>query len=181
MSENINLKELPHQFLLRKYSVNPEVLSTDGKQLLKQLDQTIRLVASKSKDGEVKLTPATQQKISTFDRYICDSIFEYLEEQDKITEAQADKVEEKMDDKREELEEKMDEIHTEEVKEAKEIEAEAEAQAKEEAKEEAEAESEKDNTQPENAETEQEAHADGEEEQTTEKKKSDVLGFWDWE
>ena len=170
MSENINLKELPHQFLLRKYSLNPAVLPTDGKQLLKQLDQTIRLVASKSKDGEVKLTPATQQKISTLDRYICDSIFEYLEEQDKISEAQADKVEEQMDDKREDLEDKMDEIHTEEVKEANEIEAEAEAVAEAEAKE---------TTQTENQETDPKANADGEEE-VAEEKKSDVLGFWDW-
>ena len=164
MSENINLKELPHQFLLRKYSLNPAVLPTDGKQLLKQLDQTIRLVASKSKDGEVKLTPATQQKISTLDRYICDSIFEYLEEQDKISEAQADKVVEQMEDKREDLEDKMDELHNEELKEAKEIEAEAEL---------------KETTPTENNETDPKPNADGEEE-LAEEKKSDVLGFWDW-
>ena len=82
MSDNLNIKELPHQFLLRKYSLNKEVLSKDAKQLLTELDRTIRLVASKSKDGNVKLTPATQQKISTYDRFICDQVFEYLEEQE---------------------------------------------------------------------------------------------------
>ena len=121
MSENLNLKELPHQFLLRKYSVNPEVLSTDGKQMIKDLEKTIRLVASKSKDGNVNLTPATQQKISTYDRFICDSVFEYLDDQDKITEAQADKVEEQMDDKREVVEEKMEDIHQEEVEQNKKL------------------------------------------------------------
>lgn len=166
MSENINLKELPHQFLLRKYSVNPQVLGNDGKQMIKDLEKTIRLVASKSKDGNVKLTPATQQKISTYDRYICDSIFEYLEEQDKISETQSEKVEDQMDDKRENLEDKMDEIHKEEVIEQEQIIAEKEQQ---------------DIKQP-NTETEAETEvssADGEQQQPKDDKVN--IGFWDWE
>ena len=170
MSENINLKELPHQFLLRKYSVNPQVLGNDGKQMIKDLEKTIRLVASKSKDGNVKLTPTTQQKISTYDRFICDSIFEYLETQDKISETQSEKVEDQMDDKREDLEDKMDEIHKEEV-----------VEQEQEVVEQQEQEIEQPNTETEvETETETEVFsADGEDQQPKEEKVK--IGFWDWE
>tara|TARA_R110000787_G_scaffold106693_3_gene214492 strand:+ start:534 stop:1046 length:513 start_codon:yes stop_codon:yes gene_type:complete len=170
MSENINLKELPHQFLLRKYSVNPQVLGNDGKQMIKDLEKTIRLVASKSKDGNVNLTPATQQKISTYDRFICDSVFEYLENQDKISETQSEKVEDQMDDKRENLEDKMDEIHKEEVVEQEQIIAEQEQQEIEQPNTQTEAEAE--------AETEVNS-ADGEEQLPKDDKVK--IGFWDWE
>jgi alpha-galactosidase/6-phospho-beta-glucosidase family protein len=178
MSENLNLKELPHQFLLRKYSVNPEVLSTDGKQMIKDLEKTIRLVASKSKDGNVKLTPATQQKISTYDRYICDSIFEYLDDQDKITEAQADKVEEQMDDKREEVEDKMEDMHQEEVEQIEQATAQAEAEATE--KEIKETTPTQEETEPIVEATDESSQADGEEEQPKNDDKVNI-GFWEWE
>ena len=164
MSENLNLKELPHQFLLRKYSVNPEVLSTDGKQMIKDLEKTIRLVASKSKDGNVNLTPATQQKISTYDRFICDSVFEYLDDQDKITEAQADKVEEQMDDKREVVEEKMEDMHQEEVEQIEQDKSEATEQEI------------KETNPPQN---DTEAIADDSTEAKDEEE-SVKMGFWEW-
>tara|TARA_R110002153_G_scaffold240474_4_gene395100 strand:+ start:1745 stop:2245 length:501 start_codon:yes stop_codon:yes gene_type:complete len=166
MSENINLKELPHQFLLRKYSVNPQVLGNDGKQMIKDLEKTIRLVASKSKDGNVKLTPATQQKISTYDRFICDSVFEYLENQDKISETQSEKVEDQMDEQREDLEDKMDEIHKEEVIEQEQVIAEKEEQDIEQPNTETEAQTEV-------------SSADGEEQQP--KDENVKIGFWDWD
>jgi len=173
MSENINLKELPHQFLLRKYSLNPQVLSTDAKQMIKDLDKTIRLVASKAKDGNVNLTPTTQQKITTYDRFICDGVFEYLEEQEKLTEAQSDKVEEQMDDKREVVEDKMDELHTEAIEELenkdKEIKSQPEATEAPETTETTET-----------PEDEEISSADGEEQQPKDDE-SVKIGFWEWE
>jgi hypothetical protein len=46
------------------------------------------------------MTPSVQSKIETYDRYICDGIFEYLEDTDVITENQSDTIESQMDDKR---------------------------------------------------------------------------------
>jgi len=167
MSENINLKELPHQFLLRKYSLNPQVLSTDAKQMIKDLDKTIRLVASKAKDGNVNLTPTTQQKITTYDRFICDGVFEYLEEQEKLTEAQSDKVEEQMDDKREVVEDKMDELHTEAIEELEKIKDQPEATEAPETTE--------------TPEDEERSSADGEEGKPKDDQEKVNIGFWDWE
>jgi hypothetical protein len=126
MSENITPKQLPHEHLLKKYNLKIEDLSAHTQQLKKDLDQTTRLCLSRSKDGVVNLTPATQQKISTYDRYICDGIWEYLEEQEEVSEAEVEKIEDKMDEKREEIEEKMEEAHEEAVEEQKEVEAKAE-------------------------------------------------------
>ena len=49
MSETLNFTELPHQFLLRKYSINPQVLNDDGKQMISDLQKTIKLVSGLSK------------------------------------------------------------------------------------------------------------------------------------
>lgn len=49
------------------------------------------------------MTPAVESKIETYDRYICDGIFEYLENKDVITEAQADALKDKADDIREDV------------------------------------------------------------------------------
>ena len=57
MSENkVELKELPHQFMLRKYKLTTDVLSADGKQMLKDLDKTLRLVSTNAakKGGYIK-------------------------------------------------------------------------------------------------------------------------------
>ena len=77
-------------------------------------------------NGNVNLTPATQQKISTYDRYICDGIFEHLEQQDKISEEQVDAEEVKLEEKREVVETKMEEAHEEALEETKETEEPAE-------------------------------------------------------
>tara|TARA_R100001015_G_C4527045_1_gene94474 strand:- start:41 stop:493 length:453 start_codon:yes stop_codon:yes gene_type:complete len=113
----INPKELPHEFLLKRHNLSIDQLSSHSQQLKKDLDKTLHLIVNRSKDGNVNLTPATQQKISTYDRYICDGIFEYLEEADKITEQQVEKEEAQLEDKREEVEQKMEEAHEEALEE----------------------------------------------------------------
>ena len=111
MSEQINVKEFPHTYLMKKYSLTKENLSLHTKQLLTDFNRVIRLVASKSKDGNVNLTPATQNKLETYDRYICEGIFEYLEDAEKISDEQSTQEEEQMEEKREVVVEKMEELH----------------------------------------------------------------------
>ena len=71
--------------------------------LKKDLDKTITFLVNKSKNGKINLTPAVESKIETYDRYICDGIFEFLENKDVITEAQADALKDKADDAREKV------------------------------------------------------------------------------
>ena len=97
------VRELPHELLLRKYGLNVSQLSTHTQQLKKDLDKTITFIVNKSKNGTINLTPAVESKIETYDRYICDGIFEYLENKDVITEAQADALKDKADDIREDV------------------------------------------------------------------------------
>ena len=97
------VRELPHELLLRKYGLNISQLSAHTQQLKKDLDKTITFIVNKSKNGKINLTPAVESKIETYDRYICDGIFEYLENKDVITEAQADALKDKADDIREDV------------------------------------------------------------------------------
>lgn len=115
MSE-LNPRELPHEFLLRKYGLDISQLSNHTKQLKTDLDKTLRLILSKSRNGNVNITPTTQSKIETYDRYICDGIFEYLETNDVITENQSDTEEKRMDSKRDEVVDNMGESKAESVK-----------------------------------------------------------------
>lgn len=97
------VRELPHELLLRKYGLSVSQLSTHTQQLKKDLDKTITFIVNKSKNGRINLTPAVESKIETYDRYICDGIFEYLENKDLITNAQADVLKYKADDIREDV------------------------------------------------------------------------------
>jgi hypothetical protein len=97
------VRELPHEVLLRRYGLNVSQLSNHTQQLKKDLDKTITFIVNKSKNGNINLTPAVESKIETYDRYICDGIFEYLESQDVITEAQATQLKDKADDAREDV------------------------------------------------------------------------------
>ena len=115
MSEQLDPRELPHQLLLRKYGLNIANMGKHTQQLKKDIDRTLQLVLNKAKNGAVKLTPATQSKIETYDRYICDGIFEYLENQDSVSEQEVEQVEEQMDSKRDDVVEKMEEIHEEAI------------------------------------------------------------------
>ena len=108
MSE-LNPRELPHEFLLRKYGLSINQLSNHTKQLKTDLDKTLRLILSKSKNGNINITPTTQSKIETYDRYICDGIFEFLENNNVITENQSDTEEKRMDSKRDNVVDKMEE------------------------------------------------------------------------
>jgi hypothetical protein len=78
-------------------------LSNHTQQLKKDLDKTITFIINKSKNGKINLTPAVESKIDTYDRYICDGIFEHLESKDVITEAQATQLKDKADDAREDV------------------------------------------------------------------------------
>jgi hypothetical protein len=95
--------ELPHELLMRRYGLKTEQLSSHTQQLKKDLDKTITLIVNKSRNGQIQITPATQSKIDTYDRYICDGIFEYLEDKEVITETQSDSLENQMDSKRDEV------------------------------------------------------------------------------
>jgi hypothetical protein len=97
------VKELPHEVLLRRYGLNISQLSNHTQQLKKDLDKTITFIVNKSKGGKINLTPAVESKIETYDRYICDGIFEFLESKDVITEAQAEQLKDKADDAREDV------------------------------------------------------------------------------
>ena len=96
-----DVRELPHEVLLRRYGLNVSQLSNHTQQLKKDLDKTITFLVNKSKNGKINLTPAVESKIETYDRYICDGIFEFLENKDVITEAQAEQLKDKADDARE--------------------------------------------------------------------------------
>lgn len=113
MSEELNPKQLPHEMLMSRYGLSMEQMGKHTKQLKTDLDRTLRLVLNKAKNGAVNLTPATQSKIETYDRYICDGIFEYLEAQETISSDKADTLEKQADDKREEVKDKMEEMHEE--------------------------------------------------------------------
>jgi hypothetical protein len=95
--------ELPHELLLRKYGLNSNQLSSHTQQLKRDLDKTLTLIVNKSRNGQIQISPSTQSKIETYDRYICDGIFEFLENEDVITEGQADSIESQMDSKRDEV------------------------------------------------------------------------------
>jgi dsDNA-binding SOS-regulon protein len=68
------------------------------------------MIVNKSRNGRINMTPATKSKIDTYDRYICDGIFEYLENADVINENQADSMESQMDSQRQS---QMNKINTE--------------------------------------------------------------------
>ena len=94
-----NLK-LPHESLMRRYNLSIEDLPAKPRQLKTDLDRTIQMVVNKSRNGQIQMTANTPSKIETYDRYICDGIFEYLEDEEVITESQSDSIESQMDSKR---------------------------------------------------------------------------------
>jgi cobalamin biosynthesis protein CobT len=114
MSDSV--RELPHEVLLRKYNLQVSELSNHTQQMKKDLDKTITFLINKSKNGSVNITPTTQSKIETYDRFICDGIFEYLENEQVINDQQsnqlksgADKVRtDKVDDLVDDLEDSDD-------------------------------------------------------------------------
>lgn len=90
MSDSV--RELPHEVLLRRYNLQVTSLSRHAQQMKKDLDKTITFLINKSKNGSVNITPSVQSKIETYDRYICDGIFEYLENEEVINNQQSDQL-----------------------------------------------------------------------------------------
>lgn len=99
--------ELPHELLLRKYGLSISQLSNHTQQLKRDLDKTLTMIINKSRNGNIQMSPMTQSKIETYDRYICDGIFEYLENEEVITESQSDSIESQMDNQRSSVINKM--------------------------------------------------------------------------
>jgi hypothetical protein len=112
MSENFNPKELPHELLLRKYNLSIDELGKNSQQLKKDIDRTLQLLLNKSKDGKVEVSANTQSKIETYDRYLCDGIFEYLENEEIISESQANSDESNLDDVRDNMMDKLDDMNS---------------------------------------------------------------------
>jgi len=90
MSDSV--RELPHEVLLRRYNLQVSSLSRHAQQMKKDLDKTITFLINKSKNGSVNITPSVQSKIETYDRYICDGIFEYLENEEVINDQQSNQL-----------------------------------------------------------------------------------------
>jgi len=94
--------ELPHELLMRKYNLSNNDLSKNTRQFKMDLDKTLTMIINKSRNGRIQMTPSTQSKIEAYDRAICDGIFEYLENEEVISESQSDSMESQMDSKRNE-------------------------------------------------------------------------------
>ena len=92
--------ELPHELLMRKYNLSNDDLSKNTRQFKMDLDKTLTMIINKSRNGRIQMTPSTQSKIEAYDRAICDGIFEYLENEEVISESQSDSMESQMDSKR---------------------------------------------------------------------------------
>ena len=120
MTENLQPRELPHQLLMRRYSIGVNDLKPHARQLKKDLDKTLQLVINKSKGGAIRLTPATQSKIEAYDRYVCDGIFEILEDKEVMSENLVEEIKESAEEKREEIVEKMEQLHEEAKEDAEE-------------------------------------------------------------
>lgn len=118
MSEQIeNLKQLPHQLLMSRHSIDGSKLNDQAKEMLKLFKKTMTAVQTNAKKyGEVRISDDVRNKITAYDRYICDGIFEFLENETETPEAQIDSEEgfadehrDKVDEKIEETEEKLEE------------------------------------------------------------------------
>ena len=110
--EQVNPREMPHELLLRRNNISITDLSSHAQQLKKDFDRTLRGVIAKSENGQVKITSATKSKIDTYDRYICDGIFEYLEDNEMKSNASNEVEKVKMDAQREEQMDKLDNSDT---------------------------------------------------------------------
>ena len=83
MDENEVLK-LPHEHLLDKYNLDKSALSDDTQQLITEVGKIQNAIKNTyRRSGKVNLTAKTEQKLKSFDRYICDGIYDFLEEQEE--------------------------------------------------------------------------------------------------
>jgi len=92
--------ELPHEVLLRRYSLDISELPAKTQTMKSNLERELNLIVARSKNGQVNVSPTLQAKLENYDRLICDDIFELLENNDTITETQSEKLETQMDAER---------------------------------------------------------------------------------
>ena len=97
MSNNL---ELPHEVLLRRYSLDMSELPAKTQTMKSNLERELNLIVARSKNGQVNVSPTLQAKLENYDRLICDDIFELLEKSETITETQSEKLETQMDAER---------------------------------------------------------------------------------
>jgi hypothetical protein len=98
---------LPHELLMRKYELSINDLPVSPRQFKMDLEKILTMIINKSKNGQIQMTEATKTKIEAYDRAICDGIFAYLDDEEIISESQADKEESNLDDIREKAVEKI--------------------------------------------------------------------------
>jgi hypothetical protein len=92
--------ELPHEVLLRRYSLDISELPAKTQTMKSNLERELNLIVARSKNGQVNVSPTLQAKLENYDRLICDDIFELLEDNETITETQSEKLETQMDAER---------------------------------------------------------------------------------
>lgn len=97
MSNNL---ELPHEVLLRRYSLDMSELPAKTQTMKNELERELNLIVSRSRNGKVSVNPTLQAKLENYDRLICDDIFQHLEESETITETQSENLENQMDAQR---------------------------------------------------------------------------------
>jgi len=80
MEEQTN-KLLPYQLLLRKNNIQETDLPRGTQQVIADIKKirNILYAQSQRKGAKFEVSEATQEKINTYDRHICNDIFEYLD------------------------------------------------------------------------------------------------------
>ena len=91
MEEQTN-KLLPYQLLLRKNNIQETDLKRGTQQLIADIKKIRNVLYAQTQrkgiTNEIEVSEITQEKIDTYDRHICNDIFEYLDELEEKQEAQ---------------------------------------------------------------------------------------------
>ena len=92
--ENQTNKLLPYQLLLRKNNIQETDLPRGTQQVIADIKKirNILYAQSQRKGAKFEVSESTQEKINTYDRHICNDIFEYLDELEEKQEAQKEEV-----------------------------------------------------------------------------------------
>ena len=82
MEEQTN-KLLPYQLLLRKNNIQETDLKRGTQQLIADIKKIRNVLYAQTQrkgiTNEIEVSEITQEKIDTYDRHICNDIFEYLD------------------------------------------------------------------------------------------------------
>lgn len=89
MEEQTN-KLLPYQLLLRKNNIQETDLPRGTQQVIADIKKirNVLYAQSQRKGAKFEVSETTQNKIETYDRHICNDIFEYLDELEEKKEEQ---------------------------------------------------------------------------------------------